>query len=192
MKYLFLLTAFILTSLTLKAQFKNPRDLPFEWSTDTTKSIVDLSEITIVVPRGTFPNIDHPPFLNMEEGLAAFYEHEPVISVDIDGTAKAYPLNMLTSHEMSNDTLSGVPILPTYCPLCNASITYDRRFKGEILEFEVSGMLRNSDMVMLDRQTQTLWQQFTGEGLVGDHAGELLDIIPSLVLTVKEFFREPS
>ena len=171
------------------AQIKNPRNLPFDWSTDTTNHVIDLSEITIVVPRGTFPNIDYPPFLGKKKGLEAFFEHEPVIAVEINGHAKAYPLNMLTSHEMSNDTLAGVPILPTYCPLCNASITYDRRFDNRILEFEVSGMLRNSDMVMLDRVTQTLWQQLTGEGIVGEYAGKHLAVVPSLVLTVKEFFQ---
>ncbi len=175
------------------AQFKNPRNLEFTWKTDTTKYGVDLSEITLVLPKGTFPKIDYPSFLNKNDGLNAFYLHEPVISVEIGGKAKAYPLNMLTTHEISNDKIGDVPILATYCPLCNASVVYDRRVningKEKVLEFEVSGMLRKSDMVMLDTGTETLWQQFMGEAIVGEYTGTLLEVIPSLVISVEEFFQ---
>ena len=189
---------FIILSLTailpalLFAQLQNPRGVPYDWKTDTSKNVIELSEFQVVLPRKSFPIIDFPDFVSETEGRTMFFEHEPVIAVEIDGRAKAYPLNMLTMHEMTNDTLSGVPILPTYCPLCNASVTYDRRFsvdgRGEILEFEVSGMLRRSDMVMFDRQTETWWQQLMGEGLVGKYAGESLDVVPSLVISVDEFF----
>lgn len=161
------------------------------------KTNVDLSEITAVVPRNTFPQIDYPKFIEREEGQKTFYKHEPVISVAINGKAKAYSLNMLTMHEISNDLLAGIPILPTYCPLCNASVVYDRRLthnsKEYLLEFEVSGMLRNSDMIMADNQTETWWQQLTGEGLVGELAGAGLEVIPSMVISVEEFFeRRPN
>lgn len=178
------------------AQLKNPRNVEYQWETDTTNRIVDLSEITLAVTRNYFPTIDYPAFINKTEGLIAFFKHEPVISVEINGYAKAYPLNMLTMHEMSNDSLGGVPILPTYCPLCNSSVVYDRRlnYKGKnyLLDFEVSGMLRNSDMVMADKQTQTWWQQLMGKGLVGELADADLTVIPSLVISVEEFFNRYS
>lgn len=130
--------------------------------------------------------------MGRETGEKIFFKHEPVISVKINGMAKAYPLTMLTFHEMSNDTLAGVPILPTYCPLCNSGIVYHRKLKFEekeyLLEFEVSGFLRNSDMVMFDRETQTWWQQLIGEAIVGELAGAELDIVPSLIISVSEFF----
>ncbi len=173
-------------------QLNNPKDIPYTWQTDTTKRNIELSEITIAVPRQTFPTIDYPNFIGKAEGLKSFFEHEPVISVSIDGKSKAYPLNMLTMHEISNDSLGGIPILPTFCPLCNSSVVYDRRLTHEgkqyVLEFEVSGMLRNSDMIMADKQTQSWWQQLMGLGLVGDLSDAELDVIPSMVLSVKDYF----
>jgi hypothetical protein len=174
------------------AQLTNPKNIPYTWKTDTTKRNIELSEIIVVVPRQTFPTIDFPNFIGKAEGLKSFFEHEPVISVTINGKSKAYPLNMLTMHEISNDSLGGIPILPTYCPLCNSSVVYDRRLNhGEqqyVLEFEVSGMLRNSDMIMADRQTHTWWQQLMGFGLVGDLNDAKLEVIPSMVLSVKDYF----
>lgn len=174
------------------AQIQNPRNVVYDWKTDTTNKTIDLSELILVAPKGLFPIIDFPKFVGKEEGLTSFFEYEPVISVSINGKAKAYPLNLLTFHEMSNDTLAGIPILPTYCPLCNSGIVYDRRLihKGKeiLLEFEVSGFLRNSDMVMFDRQTETWWQQLMGEAIVGEMAGAELKIVPSLIISVKEFF----
>lgn len=183
----------ILLPLTsLKAQVKNPKNLEYEWKTDTANRIVELSEITMVLPRKSFPAIDYPAFIGKAEGLSSFFKHEPVISVAINGEAKAYPLNMLTMHEISNDSLGGIPILPTFCPLCNSSLVFDRRLthKGKeyLLDFEVSGMLRNSDMVMADKQTETWWQQLLGLGLAGELAGAELVVIPSLVISVEDFF----
>ena len=174
------------------AQLQNPKGLPYQWETDTTKRSVDLSEIIVVLPRKSFPAINYPAFIGKEEGMVAFYKYEPVISVSINSEAKAYPLNMLTMHEMSNDSLGGVPVLPTYCPLCNASVVYDRRLnhngKDYLLDIEVSGMLRNSDMVMADLQTESWWQQLTGTAIAGELTGAKLEIIPSLVISVEEFF----
>jgi hypothetical protein len=97
-------------------------------------------------------------------------------------------------HEIANDKLGGQPILVTYCPLCNSGIVYSRKLnvdgKEETLEFEPSGMLRNSDMVMLDRKTESLWQQLLGEGIVGTYTNAQLKIIPSLIISVDEFFKK--
>jgi hypothetical protein len=176
----------------LNAQLNNPKKIPFQWKTDTSKSSIPLSEITVALPRHSFPEIDYPKFINKDKALEVFFKYEPVISVEINAKAKAYPLAMLTMHEISNDSLSGIPILPTFCPLCNSSIVYDRRlnFKGKnyLLEFEVSGMLRNSDMVMADKQTETWWQQLMGTALVGELSGAELEIIPSMVISVEDFF----
>jgi len=182
----------ILCYTSINAQFKNPKNLPFNWLTDTSKHSVNLSEIQIVLPKNSFPKISNPTYVGKEEGLAMFFGKEPVIAVSINGQAKAFPLNMLTVHEMVNDNLGGVPILATYCPLCNSGIVYNRNlsFKGKktLLNFEVSGMLRNSDMVMMDTKTETLWQQLTGEAIVGFYNKATLKVIPSMIVSVDEFF----
>ena len=192
-RLLLLSIVFFMTQfLSMNAQIQNPKDIPFDWRTDTTRHTVELSEIQVVLPRNSFPSIDYPKFIGKNEGMESFFEKEPVISVVLEGQAKAYPLNMLTMHEITNDTLAGRPILPTYCPLCNASVVYDRRLnydgKDYLLEFEVSGMLRNSDMVMADQETHSWWQQFTGEAIVGELAGAELTVIPSQVISVEDFF----
>ena len=78
-----------------------------------------------------------------------------------------------------NDEIGGVPVAVTFCPLCNSAIVFDRRLNGVVYDFGVSGNLRNSDLIMWDRQTQSWWQQLTGEGIVGTLAGERLTFLPS-------------
>jgi hypothetical protein len=185
---------FLLFFVAIHSQMQNPKKIPFSWKTDTTKFSIDKSEIQIVMPKGSFPKIDFPEFLNKGEGLVSYYKKEPVIAVEINGNAKAYPLNILTFHEITNDTLSGVPILATYCPLCNSGLVFNRKLKHNnkeyLLEFDVSGMLRKSDMIMLDRNTETLWQQLLGTAIVGDLDTAQLEILPSLIISVEAFFRQ--
>ena len=102
---------------------------------------------------------------------------------------KAYPLSILIWHEIVNDEIGGEPVTVTYCPLCNTTIAFDRNFDGQVLEFGTTGRLRHSDLVMYDRQSETWWQQATGEGLVGQYAGDRLTLIPATVMnwrSVKE------
>lgn len=186
------LAIFFLEITTSFAQIQNKKNLPFTWITDTINTSVPLSEIQIVLPKGSFSTLDAPKFVGKEEGLTIFFKNEPVIAVEINGSAKAYSLNVLTMHEIANDQLGGESILATYCPLCNSGIVYNRNVningKTEILEFEASGMLRNSDMVMLDRKTETLWQQLTGTAIVGTYNETQLETIPSIIISVEEFF----
>ena len=183
---------FLFLIATINAQIQNPKNISFDWKTDLSIHSVDLLEIQIVLPKGAFPTLDFPKFVGREEGLKTFFAKEPVIAVEINGQAKAYSLNILTMHEISNDVLGDVPILVTYCPLCNSGIVYDRNLefkdKNYLLEFEASGMLRRSDMVMLDRNTETLWQQLMGEAIVGELNTATLKILPSLIISVDEFF----
>ncbi len=97
----------------------------------------------------------------------------------IDGDARAYPLRMLTRHEIVNDVVGGVPVAVTFCPLCNTAVVFDRRLGERVLEFGVSGFLRNSDMIMYDRQTESWWQQFVGNAIVGEMAGSWLTMLPA-------------
>ena len=89
----------------------------------------------------------------------------------------AWPLRYLIWHEIANDEIGGVPVAATYCPLCNAAIVFDRRHDGDVLDFGTTGNLRHSDLVMYDRQTETWWQQYTGEAIIGRRAGEKLMVL---------------
>jgi hypothetical protein len=134
-------------------------------------------------PRDGIPPIDRPKFIKMPISMGL---QEPVIYLEINNEAKIYPIRILTWHEIVNDQVGGIPVSVTYCPLCNASIVFDRRFKGQILDFGTSGRLRKSDLIMYDRQTETWWQQFTGEGIVGKLAGKKLKKIPALIISFEE------
>jgi len=169
---------FVCFALPNWAQVQNPDKLDKRWKTDTTIHTVPLEEFKALLPRDGIPPIDRPKFFTQKQALQNYFEHEPVIALEIEGVAKAYPLNVLTYHEIVNDKIGEVPVTATYCPLCNAAIIFDRRltYKGKkyVLDFGVSGMLRKSDMVMWDRQTQTWWQQIVGEAVVGKLAGATL------------------
>lgn len=157
------------------------------WKTDTSKSSIDLKELLRGgPPKDGIPSIDRPRFVPAEavDWLAA---QELVIAVRMGGKPRAYPLQILMWHELVNDVAGETPILVSYCPLCNSAIVFDRRVNGATLEFGVSGMLRNSDMVMYDRQSDSLWQQITGEGIVGSYTGSTLRILPSQMITFSQF-----
>jgi len=106
---------------------------------------------------------------------------------------RAYPLRFLTWHEIANDVVGEVPVAVTFCPLCNSGIVFDRRLKGQVLEFGVTGKLRFSDMIMFDRQTESWWQQFTGEAIVGEMLGQELNVVVSWTESLEEFsIRNPN
>ena len=158
------------------------------WATDFCQADVDFDEIIVGHPRKDgIPALMLPRMESIAEAGEWLADRSPVIALEIDGEARAYPLAVLMWHEIANDLVNGVPVAVTFCPLCNSSLTFDRRVNGETLDFGVSGLLRFSDLVMYDRQSESWWQQLTGEGLVGDYAGALLDIIPSQVISFGAF-----
>ena len=112
------------------------------------------------------PSIDDPEF---HDGSTVDYlaTNDPVLALEINGDARAYPLDIMIWHELVNDTVGGVPVAVAYCPLCNSVTVYEREIEGRVLEFGVSGLLYNSSLVMFDRQTETLWSHFAGEPLYG-------------------------
>jgi hypothetical protein len=121
-------------------------------------------------PPDGIPSIDIPIF-QTAESVDHLTPTAPVLAVEIDGDARAYPLDIMVWHEIVNDTVGGVPVAVQYCPLCNSATVIDRRVEGRILEFGVSGLLFNSSLVMFDRQTETLWSHFASRPLYG-HLGE--------------------
>ena len=161
-----------------------------EWpDTDFSQSVVpDWAEIMSGgPPKDGIPAIDAPLFIPVAEETR-IEDEEPVITVEVDGqTPRAYPVRYLMWHEIVNDTVGGVPVAVTFCPLCNSGITFDRRVAGRVLSFGVSGKLRNSDMVMYDRETQSWWQQAMGEAIVGDLTGTQLRQVPTWMESWAEY-----
>ena len=139
------------------------------------------------VGRDGIPPIDNPRFDDLATADLWLQASSPVISLEVDGIARAYPLAILTRHEIANDVIGDVPVAVTFCPLCNSAIVFDRRVEDATLRFGVSGLLRNSDLIMWDDLTQSLWQQLTGEGIVGTYTGTLLDIVPSQLVGYAAF-----
>ena len=158
------------------------------WRTDFTRRSIPLSEIISGGPgKDGIPAIDAPVFEDIAAGDDWLGEQEQVHVVEIDGDVRAYPLAILIWHEIVNDTVGGVPVAVTYCPLCNSAITFDRRLGERTFDFGVSGVLRHSDMIMYDRQTESWWQQITGEAIVGELLDQRLTILPSFLVSWEDF-----
>ncbi|MGR3540740.1 MAG: DUF3179 domain-containing protein [Hasllibacter sp.] len=159
-----------------------------EWpGTDFTTSAVEWSEILSGgPPRDGIPAVDDPSFVPVAE--ADIPGREPVMTLELPGEApRAYPIRYLTWHEIVNDEVGGVPVAVTFCPLCNSGLVFDRRVDGRVLTFGVSGKLRNSDMIMFDRESESWWQQATAEGIVGEMTGERLEMVPAWMEAMQDF-----
>ena len=172
----------------VRKQLQAARISPFGWKTDFTKRNVEFSEIfSGGVHRDGIPPLDEPVFTTYDDADDWLNSKEPVIALEIDGEARAYPLQIMTWHEIVNDQVGAVPVSVTFCPLCNSAITFDRRLDGEVYDFGTSGNLRNSDLIMWDRQTETWWQQLTGEAIVGELTGQRLTFLPSSIISWEDF-----
>ncbi len=162
----------------------------FWQKTDFCKHSVPYSEIfSGGPPPDGIPPIDRPQFESVEAAADWLSAQSPVIALQIDGDVRAYPLAILIWHEIVNDTVGGVPVAVTFCPLCNSSLVFDRQVNGQALRFGVSGNLRKSDLIMWDEQTQSWWQQITGEAIVGELTGTRLQLISSQVVSFEVFRR---
>lgn len=185
------LVAVLFAALGLaKAEADGPETWRAEWPrTAFAKTSVDFGDIMSGgPPKDGIRAIDAPTFRRIAE-TRDVDRREPVISLSIGGEARAYPLRILIWHEIVNDQVSDVPVLVTWCPLCNSAVVFDRRLEGKTLSFGTTGKLRHSDLVMYDRETESWWQQFLGEAIVGDLTGKTLRMIPSRVESFERFAR---
>lgn len=163
-------------------------NLTRSWNTNWERHTIDYSEILSGgPPRDGIPSIDNPQFIDSTAADAWLADNEPVIVLELNGDARAYPLQILTWHEIVNDTVGDVPALITFCPLCNSAIAFNRTVDGAAVEFGVSGLLRHSDLIMYDRSDESLWQQFTGEAIVGNHVGQRLTMLPTSLVSYADF-----
>ncbi len=160
----------------------------YEWpNTDFSQHSVEFSEILSGgPPKDGIPSIDDPKFIPVAE-VEDLSPTEPVIGLTVKGEARAYPLRILTWNEIVNDRIGGRPVTVTYCPLCNSAIVFDRELDGQVLEFGTTGKLRNSDLVMYDRTTESWWQQFLGEAIIGELTGKRLKMLPSRLESWERF-----
>ena len=144
--------------------------------------VIDPDLIARVVPPDAIPAVDRPQFTTVE--FADFLDpEEALVVVEVNGDARAYPVQILTWHEIVNDEIGGVPVSVTYCPLCNSALAFERQVGERLLDFGTSGELYQSALVMYDRQTESMWAHFTGEGLVGHYAGAKLESVPAQTLS---------
>lgn len=159
-----------------------------EWSTDFTRRTIEWDEILSGgPPKDGIPSIDEPTFEPIEDAQEWLTDRDPVIVLDHNGVRRAYPLSILIWHEIVNDEIGGLPVAVTFCPLCNASVVFDRRFGDRALDFGTTGNLRKSDLVMYDRQTESWWQQFLGKAIVGELTGAQLKMLPVRVESFERF-----
>lgn len=167
-----------------------------EFNTDFSKHSVSYSEILSGgPPKDGIPSIDAPQFIPVNEANAWLKDREPVVFVQVGDDARAYPIQILIWHEIVNDVVGGEPLLVSFCPLCNTAIAFKRTFNpstgskqsGQVLDFGTTGRLRYSNLIMYDRQSETWWQQATGDAIAGEHTGTQLEFYPASMISWADF-----
>lgn len=165
-----------------------PVDRSTSSTTETVKHSIPLDEIYEGGPgKDGIPSIDSPRFISVSEAQGDFNAEGLGLVVSLNGEDRFYPYQILVWHELVNDQIGDVPILVSFCPLCGSGLVFDRRVNGETLEFGVSGKLHNSDLLMYDRKTDTLWQQLLGEAVVGPLTGTKLTQLEANVVPFSVF-----
>ena len=156
--------------------------------TDFSKHSVPYSQIVSGgPPRDGIPAIDSPRFVGLAEADAWLEPQEAVVALELAGDARAYPAQILMWHEIVNDVVGGVPVAVTWCPLCNTAIVFRREVEGLVLDFGTTGRLRFSNLIMYDRQTESWWQQASGEAIVGQMTGRRLEMLPANLVSWHDF-----
>lgn len=186
-------------------QFDLPRGQPERLETVTVEQPSGAEEKTIMVsdgvrhsvplkeivsggpPKDGIPSIDQPKFTSIAEAAIWLRDEDPGIAVSLSGIDRFYPYRILVWHEIVNDVIAGQRVLITYCPLCYSGIVFDPLVRGERVEFGTSGKLWNSNLVMYDRKTDSLWSQILGEAIVGELTGTKLSVLTSDIMRFDTF-----
>lgn len=159
-----------------------------EFSTDFSRHTVSYDEVfSGGPPKDGIAAIDAPQFVSIAEADGWLAAQEPVVLVQVGDDARAYPLQILTWHEIVNDTVGGLPLTITFCPLCNTAIAFERTLDGRVLDFGATGRLRFSNLIMYDRQTESWWQQAGGDAIAGELAGRQMAFYPATIIAWDEF-----
>lgn len=156
----------------------------------------DLSGISLPIdevfhggpPRDGIPSIDDPKFTGADE--AEFSEaNEPVLAIYYNEEAKAYPIRIMDYHEIVNDQFGESGVVVSYCPLCGSGVAFNSDIADQRLTFGVSGLLYNSDVLMYDRETESLWSQLIGESVSGKMKGTAIELVPMEYTTLGEWLK---
>lgn len=163
---------------------ERPRYFGLDWETLWGIRLVDLEEFSQGAARDAIPALSGPLYVTLEEASTYYSDDVPLVQVNVAGDVRGFPLEIMTWHEIVNDTIGGVPVVVTFCPLCNTAIAFESQIGEEVFKFGVSGLLRNSDLVMYDRNSESLWQQSSGRALVGAMVGARLKYVGASVVSL--------
>lgn len=192
---LFLLLCISFISISIAAQ-TNRAGNPRGYTPDALLEVFKLTQADSDVPfesimqacpaRDCIPSIDQPVFVSA--GSVDYLQDDDLLLVlTHNNITRAYPTRILDRHEIVNDMFGSEPVAVTYCPLCGSGLAFDRRNGGQVLEFGVSSLLHNSDLIMYDRQTESLWQQITGTSFAGKSRGSQLKSLPLAMVEWKSW-----
>lgn len=157
-----------------------PSGVEREFSTDFSRRSIAFSEILSGgPPKDGIPAIDDPQFVSVSEADEWLEDLEPVTVFQEGDDVRVYPFQILIWHEIVNDVVGGRPVAVTFCPLCNTAIVFDATVNGQRLDFGTTGRLRFSNLLMYDRQTETWWQQASGDAVIGELLGTQLTFLPA-------------
>ncbi|MCP3852457.1 MAG: DUF3179 domain-containing protein [Gammaproteobacteria bacterium] len=152
---------------------------------DLSNSLINTSEIHHGGPaKDGIPSLDSPKFIKASQA-GYLSNNDRVLGVHLNGQSKAYPIKILNYHEIVNDyfpdvlsTDSSKSVVITYCPLCGSGVAYHAKINGKDHQFGVSGLLYNSDVLLYDRETESLWSQLLSKGISGQYKGVELELLP--------------
>ncbi len=155
--------------------------------TDVAKHAIPVKDISrLQDERNNPPSIDKPRHISLASptdlgGL------EPVLSIEIDGEWRAYPLQILTRHQVINDIIGGVPVMIAFCPLKKSAAVFERRIGGKVLTFGNTGLAYDNNILLYDVETESFWRHIDGASVVGDLTGQNLRIIPANLESYAQF-----
>lgn len=137
-------------------------------------------------PKDGIPSIDKPVFITGNK--SSLEGTDRILGVYHNGTAKAYPIAIMNFHEIVNDEFKADPVVVTYCPLCGSGVAFDAKVEGKKKTFGVSGLLYNSDVLLYDRETETLWSQILNIAVAGPLQGKSLKKLPTMNTTWEKWY----
>jgi hypothetical protein len=183
---IFVILAAVIVFVEVQSRSVGPLPAIEEMTNQGDAQVTDRN-VVYVINRDGIPALTNPTMTDRQDADVYLDDEQYGISITVEGETRFYPYQILVWHEVVNDIIKNVPIAVTYCPLSSAGIVYSRNSDGETLEFGVSGKLWNSNLLMYDKSSESLWSQFLGEAIDGAHSGAQLAQISSRVMTWKEW-----
>ena len=155
------------------------------FSTDLSKRSIELEDVLSGGPgKDGIPALNKPKFVFVSN--SKILPETEGLFVENKNERRFYPFSILVWHEIVLDKVGGVPLAITFCPLCGSAIVFERMVDNVVLDFGVSGFLFESNLLMYDKETESLWSQAKGEAVVGDKTGTKLTIFPAQILSFAE------